>query len=96
LEQAAAAFSEIGSPGWQALARGDIGRVSGRKPHPAGRLTPSEGRVARLAADGHANKEIAQILVISVHTVEAHLSRAYAKLGVRSRGQLARRLGADT
>jgi DNA-binding CsgD family transcriptional regulator len=94
LEQAATAFSEIGSQGWQALARGDIDRVSGRRPQPAGRLTPSEQRVALLAADGHANKEIAQILVISVHTVEAHLSRAYAKLGIRSRGQLARHFGA--
>jgi DNA-binding CsgD family transcriptional regulator len=94
LEQAATGFSEIGSPGWQALARGDIDRISARRPQPAGRLTPSEQRVAQLAADGHANKEIAQILVISVHTVEAHLSRAYAKLGVRSRGQLTRHLGA--
>ncbi len=95
LEHAATAFSEIGSQGWQALALGDIDRLSARRPQPAGRLTPSEQRVARLAAHGHANKEIAQILVISVHTVEAHLSHAYAKLGVRSRGQLARHLGAE-
>jgi DNA-binding CsgD family transcriptional regulator len=95
LEQAATTFSEIGSQGWQALARAEIDRVGARRPQPAGHLTPSEQRVARLAADGHANKEIAQILVISVHTVEAHLSRAYAKLGVRSRGQLARRLAAE-
>jgi DNA-binding CsgD family transcriptional regulator len=57
-------------------------------------LTPAERRVARLAAAGHSNKEIAQVLVVTVSTVEAHLSRSYAKLGVRSRTQLAQRLGA--
>jgi DNA-binding NarL/FixJ family response regulator len=48
--------------------------------------------VVELAAEGLANKEIAGSLVVSVHTVEVHLSHAYAKLGVRSRGQLARRM----
>jgi DNA-binding NarL/FixJ family response regulator len=38
------------------------------------------------------NKEIARELVVTVHTVEVHLSRAYAKLGVRSRAQLSSRL----
>jgi DNA-binding CsgD family transcriptional regulator len=45
--------------------------------------------VARLAADGLSNKEIAAALFVSVNTVEAHLSHVYAKLGVRSRGRLA-------
>jgi DNA-binding NarL/FixJ family response regulator len=45
--------------------------------------------VAELAAEGRANKEIAQALFVTVRTVEAHLSQAYAKLGVRSRAQLA-------
>jgi DNA-binding NarL/FixJ family response regulator len=49
--------------------------------------------VAELAAGGSSNKEIAQALFVSVRTVEAHLTHAYAKLGVRSRTQLARRLG---
>jgi DNA-binding NarL/FixJ family response regulator len=48
--------------------------------------------VAELAAEGLANKEIAQTLFVSVHTIEAHLSRVYAKLGIRSRAQLAGRL----
>jgi len=48
--------------------------------------------VAELAAEGRSNKEIAAVLFVSVHTIEAHLSHAYAKLGVRSRGQLAARL----
>ena len=50
--------------------------------------------MAELAAQGRANKEIAQELVVSVKTVEFHLSNAYAKLGIRSRGELARYLGA--
>jgi DNA-binding NarL/FixJ family response regulator len=48
--------------------------------------------VVELAAGGMANKEIAAALTLAVHTVEVHLSRAYAKLGVRSRAQLANRL----
>ena len=48
--------------------------------------------MVELAAKGLANKEIAQALYVAVHTVEVHLSHAYAKLGVRSRAQLAQRL----
>jgi DNA-binding CsgD family transcriptional regulator len=55
-------------------------------------LTPAEQRAVDLAATGLSNKEIAQALFVTVHTVEVHLSRAYAKLGVRSRTQLAGRL----
>ena len=55
-------------------------------------MTPTEERVARLAAEGRSNKEIARTLFVTVHTVEAHLSKAYAKLGIRSRTQLAGRL----
>jgi DNA-binding NarL/FixJ family response regulator len=75
-------------------------RVVAARPHGAegapassGELTPTERRVAELAAGGSSNKEIAQALFVSVRTVEAHLTHAYAKLGVRSRTQLARRLG---
>jgi DNA-binding CsgD family transcriptional regulator len=48
--------------------------------------------VVELAANGASNKEIAQALFVSVHTVETHLTHSYAKLGVRSRAQLASRL----
>ena len=48
--------------------------------------------MVELAADGSSNKEIALALFVTVRTVEAHLSHAYAKLGIRSRAQLARRL----
>ena len=50
--------------------------------------------MAELVASGLSNKEVAAQLYVSIYTVEAHLSRVYAKLGIRSRGQLARRLRA--
>lgn len=55
-------------------------------------LTPSEERVARLAADGMTNREVAQQLFVTPKTVEVHLSNAYRKLEIRSRRQLANAL----
>ena len=53
-------------------------------------LTPSERRVAALAAAGRSNKAIAQELFVTIKTVEVHLSNTYRKLGVASRADLAR------
>ncbi len=61
-----------------------------------GALTPAELRAARLAAAGMTNREIAQALFLSTKTIEAHLSQAYAKLGVRSRDALPTALGFGT
>ena len=94
LEQARSAFEQLGCPGWVDAASAELGRISGRRAAPSGGLTPSERRVAELVAGGLSNKEVAAQLYVSVHTVETQLSSAYAKLGVRSRTQLARRLGA--
>ena len=52
-------------------------------------LTPQEQAVARLVATGRTNREVAAELLLSVKTVEVHLTRIYAKLGVSSRSQLA-------
>jgi DNA-binding CsgD family transcriptional regulator len=92
LARSAAAFDALGSTGWAEQARVEAARVGGRRPRASGELTPAEQRVAELAAEGLSNKEIAQTLVVTVRTVEVHLKSAYAKLGIRSRTQLARRL----
>jgi DNA-binding NarL/FixJ family response regulator len=52
--------------------------------------------VSELAADGLSNKEIAAAMYVAVNTVEVYLARAYSKLGVRSRAQLAKRLAAGS
>jgi DNA-binding CsgD family transcriptional regulator len=52
-------------------------------------LTPSELRVVRMAAAGASNRDIAQELYVTLKTVEGHLARAYAKLGIERRGELA-------
>jgi DNA-binding CsgD family transcriptional regulator len=58
-------------------------------------LTPSERRVAQLAATGLPNREIAQHLFITARTVEGHLTHAYQKLDVTSREQLPAALARD-
>jgi DNA-binding CsgD family transcriptional regulator len=56
-------------------------------------LSPSERRVAQLAATGMTNRDIAQVLFVTTKTVEVHLSGAYRKLGVASRAELPAVLG---
>jgi len=91
LGAAAAAFGETGCTGWAELANTELARTGTRRT-PDGQLSPAQFQVAQLATSGLSNKEIARRLSISVHTVEVHLSHAYATLGVRSRAQLASRL----
>jgi DNA-binding CsgD family transcriptional regulator len=95
LEDAADCFDRLGCRGWATKARSELSRVSGRRPVDDTELTPSEQRVVDLAVTGRSNKEIAAVLYVSVYTVEAHLSHAYAKLGIRSRSQLATRIHPD-
>ena len=51
-------------------------------------LTPSERRVAAMAAEGMTNRDVAQALFVTPRTVEMHLSSVYRKLGISSRSQL--------
>jgi ATP/maltotriose-dependent transcriptional regulator MalT len=87
LEEALAIFERLGAPLWAEKARAELARIGGRR-SVAGQLTEAEARVAKLAAAGRTNREIADTLFMSVRTVEGHLSRSYAKLGVRSRTEL--------
>ena len=80
-----------------ARARDEL-RAAGARPRRPWRtgvdaLTPSELRVARLAADGRSNREIAGELYVTLKAIEGHLARAYAKLGIGGRDQLPRALG---
>jgi DNA-binding CsgD family transcriptional regulator len=68
------------------LATGDTVRT--RTVQTASELTAQEAHIARLAVDGRSNAEIGAQLYLSIRTVEWHLSRVYAKLGVGSRREL--------
>jgi ATP/maltotriose-dependent transcriptional regulator MalT len=92
LADARARFAAVGATLWQARAAEQLDRAApGRA---VGELTPTETRIAELVAQGLRNREIGQTLFISVPTVEAHLTRIYRKLEIRSRSELAR-LAAD-
>jgi DNA-binding CsgD family transcriptional regulator len=80
------ALDELGASGERAAADGD---------GPVEVLTPSELRAARMAAAGRSNREIAQELFVTPRTIEVHLTRAYRKLGIRSRKELAAALAGD-
>lgn len=88
LERALDAFTDTDTPLWASRVRDEIARIGGRRAS-VGELTESEARVARLAAAGLTNREIARTLSIGVRTVEGHLSKVYPKLEIRSRTELA-------
>ena len=93
LERSETIFNELGAQLWAEKATAELRRISGRRRGSAS-LTETEERVARLAAIGRSNKQIAAELLISVHTVGAHLSQVYRKLGISSRSELASTLTA--
>ena len=92
LRAAAATFDALGATPWAERARAEL-RATGesrRKPIDAiDALTPQEQQIARLAADGLSNREIAERLFLSPRTVTTHLYRLFPKVGVKSRGELA-------
>ncbi len=90
LTQALAIFDRLGAHLWSAKAAAERARVGGRSTIEG--LSETEARVASLVAEGKSNKEVAAELFVSVRAVEANLSKVYAKLGIRSRTELARRI----
>jgi DNA-binding CsgD family transcriptional regulator len=91
LGRAVDVFERAGMELFAARARAERARV-GLRPRAPSELTETEQRVAELAASGRRNGEIAAELFMSVRAVEANLTRAYRKLGIRSRSELALRL----
>ncbi|OBB57978.1 hypothetical protein A5757_19380 [Mycobacterium sp. 852013-51886_SCH5428379] len=87
LTAAVRVFTDLGSELWAQRALTELQRLQYGSRY-GGQLTPTEARVARLAADGLSNREIAAELFLAVKTVEMTLSRVYRKLSVRSRSQL--------
>ena len=83
-------FQQLGAATWIAKTGEQIGRIGGRRREEG--LTAAERRVAVLVAQGRTNREVAAALFLGERTVASHLTHIYAKLGVRSRTELARRL----
>jgi len=95
LREALAIAEDTGSRRAARLAREELQRAGGRasaRPGGDDQLTPSERRVAELAAQGRTNREIANELFVTVKAVEWHLGNAYRKLDIRGRGAIAEAL----
>jgi DNA-binding CsgD family transcriptional regulator len=90
IDAALVGFEGLGAATWAAEARSELGRIGGRTREVG--LTAAERRVAALVAEGRTNQEVAAALFLSERTVASHLTRIYAKLGVRSRTELARKV----
>jgi DNA-binding CsgD family transcriptional regulator len=86
-------FDALGAVPWGEQARREL-RASGERsrrriPEARDQLTAQELQIAQLAAQGLSNREIGQRLYLSHRTVGTHLYRAFPKLGITSRGELA-------
>ncbi|GGN94430.1 transcriptional regulator [Streptomyces albiflavescens] len=98
LQAAHRTFTALGAATWAARAASELA-AAGRRPVPGAAqpprvdlLTAQELQVARAIGEGLSNVEAATALFVSRKTVEAHLTRVYRKLGIRSRSELARYL----
>jgi DNA-binding CsgD family transcriptional regulator len=94
LRAALEAFERFRAEPWAERARAEL-RATGetarkRDPSTVDQLTPQELQIARFVAEGLSNKEVAAQLFLSPRTIEHHLRHVFAKLGVKSRTQLAR------
>ena len=92
LERSLEIFERLGARLWAEKARAELVRLGGR-PFRSDALTATEQRVVDLVAAGRSNAEVARELFLSPKTVEWNLSKIYKKLHVRSRTELAAKLG---
>ncbi|MFD9942184.1 AAA family ATPase [Nonomuraea sp. NPDC059023] len=97
LRSALEIFERLRATPWAERARAELRATGDSVPvaeataaNPRDRLTAQELQVVRLAAEGHSSREIAALLFLSKRTVEHHLYKAYPKLGVGNRRELAR------
>jgi DNA-binding CsgD family transcriptional regulator len=96
LRPAVSEFDRLGAPAWADLAAAEL-KATGetarrREPSTADQLTPQERQIASLLADGQSIRAAAARLFLSPKTVEYHLRKVYAKLGIHSRTELAAQL----
>jgi DNA-binding CsgD family transcriptional regulator len=93
LELALETFDQLGAVPWAERAARELGQRTRRAGAvPSATLSAKELQVALTVARGATNREAAAALFLSPKTIEAHLSRVYAKLGLRSRTELAAHL----
>ncbi len=99
LHAALQTFERLGAEPWADRARNEL-RATGETVHrnrsASDELTLQELQVALTVAEGATNREAAAAMFLSPKTIEAHLSRIYSKLGVRSRTELAHRLAHES
>jgi DNA-binding CsgD family transcriptional regulator len=86
LSESLEAFEFLGARLWADQAREQLGRIGAGRVD--GGLTPTQREVAELVASGLTNRQVADRLFMSPHTVEAHLTVIYRSLGIRSRQEL--------
>lgn len=92
LTEALQTFDSLGTPLWVGRAKAELARAVVAPSDGLSQLTPSEQRVAEMAASGATNKDIAAAMFISSKTVEHNLTKIYRKLGIGSRAELGRRM----
>jgi DNA-binding CsgD family transcriptional regulator len=90
ISDALGGFEQLGAATWVEKAHAELGSIGGRRREEG--LTAAERRVAALVSEGQTNREVAAALFLGERTVASHLTHIYAKLGVRSRTELARQL----
>ncbi|MBA2634062.1 MAG: AAA family ATPase, partial [Chloroflexi bacterium] len=94
LREALETFAFLGARLWARRAREELARIdAGRREE--GGLTPTQRRVAELVGSGLTNRQVADRLSMSAHTVDAHLKAIYLALGINSRAQLRAATTAD-